>query len=310
MGRGAGSGARPYECSGRRAVSGTATRALTAAVLIPLVVAAVWWGSSALVATLLAVITVMTLREVFATLDPSGSNAGLIWAGLGSVAVVHSQWALAGRLSPGIEPDWWAPWWPELRTLPLELVLTFYLLGVAVILFLPAKNGTERRFLDVATASAVAMLFVALPLSYLVRLHAIEGIGPKLVLFVLAVVWAGDSAAYFAGRSFGRRPLAPAISPRKTWEGAIANLAGSVAVALVFSRWLRLPAPPMYLVNAALLVSVVGQLGDLFESALKRGAGVKDSGSLLPGHGGIWDRIDALIFAAPVVWWYFSLMRF
>mgnify|MGYP003881657643 CR=1 FL=1 len=98
--------------------------------------------------------------------------------------------------------------------------------------------------------------------------------------------------------------MAPRISPKKTWEGAAGNVAGSLLVAAIFSRWLDVGL--IHLLAIALLANVAGQLGDLVESAYKRGAGVKDSGTLLPGHGGMLDRVDALIFAAPVVWAYLS----
>ena len=98
--------------------------------------------------------------------------------------------------------------------------------------------------------------------------------------------------------------MSPRLSPKKTWEGAIANLAGSLLVALVFTRWLDIPTRDV-LVMAA-LANIAGQGGDLLESAYKRSAGVKDSGTILPGHGGMLDRIDALILAAPVVWYYFA----
>ena len=99
--------------------------------------------------------------------------------------------------------------------------------------------------------------------------------------------------------------MAPQLSPKKTWEGAAANLLSSLAVAFVFARWMNVPL--LVLVGGAALGNIAGQVGDLLESAYKRSAGAKDSGGLLPGHGGVLDRIDALILAAPVVWYYFSL---
>jgi phosphatidate cytidylyltransferase len=146
------------------------------------------------------------------------------------------------------------------------------------------------------------LLLVALPLTYTVRLHGIAPDGPILLMFALVITWVGDSAAYFAGRAFGKRPLAPVLSPKKSWEGTIASIIGALVVALVFSRWLTIPLP--HLLAMAAVGNVAGQAGDLLESAYKRSAGVKDSGSLLPGHGGVLDRIDALILAIPVVWYY------
>ena len=139
--------------------------------------------------------------------------------------------------------------------------------------------------------------------------------GPSLVTFLLCVVWAGDIAALYVGRAWGRRKLAPALSPNKTWEGALGSVAGSLLVTggllglahLLTARFdsARLSYSEevwYYWLGLAVAVNVAAQVGDLAESALKRSAGVKDSGALLPGHGGVLDRIDALLLAAPVLW--------
>lgn len=122
-----------------------------------------------------------------------------------------------------------------------------------------------------------------------------------LLFFALALNWAGDSAAYYVGRKLGRHPLAPVLSPKKSWEGALASVAGSVLLGwLYLGRFL--PRLPWWeVIVLAAVGNVAGQFGDLAESAMKRGAGVKDSGSLLPGHGGVLDRLDSSLFALPVV---------
>jgi len=133
------------------------------------------------------------------------------------------------------------------------------------------------------------------------------GDGPWRVVLLMAVIMVADSAAYFAGRAFGRRKMAPSISPAKTWEGAAAGLMGGVLGALAV-RALglhRLPALDAAVLGA--LVAAVGMAGDLAESLLKRWAGVKDSGTLFPGHGGMLDRLDSLLFGAPILYYYFSL---
>jgi phosphatidate cytidylyltransferase len=139
-------------------------------------------------------------------------------------------------------------------------------------------------------------------LTFAVRLHGIPEQGPAILLFVLVITWVGDTAAYFAGRAIGKHKLAPVLSPKKTWEGTVASILGALLVAVVFTRWLTIPLP--HLLAMAAVGNIAGQAGDLLESAYKRSAGVKDSGSLLPGHGGVLDRIDALILAIPVVWYY------
>jgi phosphatidate cytidylyltransferase len=159
--------------------------------------------------------------------------------------------------------------------------------------------------LPAAGISSSALLLVAFPLSFAVRLHGLVGDGPKLLLFALMVTWAGDTVAYFVGRAVGKHPFAPQLSPKKTWEGAVAGFAGSLLVGVACSHWIALSLP--HLLAMAGVGNVAGQLGDLLESAYKRSAGVKDSGTMLPGHGGILDRIDALILAIPVVWYYWIL---
>src|SRR5260370_1435709 len=119
-----------------------------------------------------------------------------------------------------------------------------------------------------------------------------------------AISWIGDSAAYFAGRAIGKHPLALHLSPNKPWEGAAASFLGSVVVAVALTATHLVNIATIHLVGMAVVCNVAGQMGDLLESAYKRSAGVKDSGTLLPGHGGVLDRIDALILAMPVVWYY------
>jgi phosphatidate cytidylyltransferase len=119
-------------------------------------------------------------------------------------------------------------------------------------------------------------------------------------LFV--VIWAGDICAYLVGRPLGRTPFFARISPRKTWEGALAGLAGSLLAAWAYQHWFWKTGDAKTVMLMAVWLAMAGQVGDLVESAIKRGASQKDSGTLLPGHGGFLDRIDSLIFAAPALW--------
>jgi CDP-diglyceride synthetase len=125
--------------------------------------------------------------------------------------------------------------------------------------------------------------------------------GALWVLWLLAMLWLGDSGAYFVGRAIGRRKLAPTLSPTKTVEGSLANLALCVLVG--WQGGVALGLPLGWAIAGGLGVGVLGQLGDLFESALKRAVGVKDFGGILPGHGGVLDRFDSFLFSAPWVWW-------
>lgn len=128
-----------------------------------------------------------------------------------------------------------------------------------------------------------------------------------LVLVLFLMIWGNDVFAYFGGKKFGRNKMAPQISPSKTWEGFIAGIAGAIAGALIaWSLAQSFPLSPAEIIPAALIVSITGPVGDLTESRIKRLAGTKDSSSLLPGHGGLFDRFDAMILTAPVLYFYFS----
>jgi phosphatidate cytidylyltransferase len=176
--------------------------------------------------------------------------------------------------------------------------------GIAValaIMFLPWLCVLAARLpLDQAATAAglmaIALPYFAAPAAAVYLLHRQD---PWLVMLLAAIVVSNDALAFYLGRAFGRRKLAPRVSPKKTWEGAIGGLAGALLPALVW--WLVRDDPAgAALVALAALTAVAAQLGDLAESALKRCVGVKDSGDSLPGHGGVLDRVDALLFAAPV----------
>jgi phosphatidate cytidylyltransferase len=186
-------------------------------------------------------------------------------------------------------------------------------LSLSLLVYCAFRSPVERVMAD-ASASIFCLLYVGLTLIALPALRE-QTNGPSLVAFLLCVVWAGDIFALYIGRAWGRLKLAPALSPNKTWEGTLGSLAGSLLAAggllgleHLFTTqwdkvWLSYPENLWYWMGLAVLVNVAAQVGDLAESALKRSAGVKDSGSLLPGHGGVLDRIDALLFAAPVLWY-------
>jgi len=284
-------------------------RVATALVLIPVVVGLVLFASTAVVAVATAVITVLALWEYFALGEAIGHRAYRVWTIFCSVLFVFS--GLVGVGTGGFlgnRPETWT--FPSL-TIPFNGIfaselLFLFVLGLAVLTLWTRRPLVEA--LPAAGISASAMLLVAFPLSFAVRLHNGPPVwGPRLLLFALVITWAGDTAAYFVGRAMGRHPLAPHISPKKTWEGSVGSMVGSLIVAWGFSYWLRIPLG--HLVAMAVIGNVAGQMGDLMESAYKRSAGVKDSGGLLPGHGGVLDRIDALILCIPVIWYYLVLVN-
>ena len=284
--------------------SGTAARVLTAAVLIPAVAALVWWGPTWLVAALGGLVALLALLEFFSLGAHLNLHAYRLWTSLCALGIFFQQWTASAAQSWQLGRNLRLTQSSRIAELPLELVFFVFLLGCTATIFASQRPLAEAMG-DIGISSA-GLLFIALPLSAVVRIHALDVIGPKLLLFTLVLVWAGDTLAYFVGRSFGRVPMAAQLSPKKTWEGAAANLLGSAIVAVAFFRWLNIDA--FQAVLMACLANIAGQAGDLLKSSYKRGAGVKDSGTLLPGHGGILDRIDALILAAPVVWYYFRFL--
>lgn len=270
-------------------------RVAFAAVAIPLAVGLVWSGGWPL-ALLVSTVAVLGVRELLVIAEASGHaplrSSALLLAG----ALPLLVYATLTMPSVG---TWVATWWP-------------FLLGVGVVIWLGElllQRSPGQRPLAAIGITCFAVAYAgALPAFLLGIRHGVFGsrswAGTALVFFPLVVIWVCDSAAMFAGKAIGGPKLAPVISPGKTRAGGVAGVIGGAAVAPLFVLWLfPLAGVTMALVPAimmALLLSVVGQLGDLAESLFKREAGVKDSSNLIPGHGGVLDRFDALYVALPV----------
>jgi len=282
-------------------------RVLTALVLIPVVVYIVLFTPTWAVALATAVITTLALREYFALGDAIGHRAYRLWTVFSALALVFIQIANSnfGEIGMSHGPCFKGFFSDHPADFLLGDVLFLYVLGLTVLTMFTRRPLVES--LPAAGISSSGLLLVAFPLSLAVRLHGLSQNGPRLLLFALVIIWASDTVAYFAGRAIGKHPLAPHISPKKTWEGSLAGMLGSLLVAYAFHYWLTIPLP--HLLAMAALGNIAGQMGDLLESACKRSAGVKDSGGLLPGHGGVLDRIDALILCIPVIWYYLVLVN-
>jgi phosphatidate cytidylyltransferase len=279
-------------------------RILTAAVLIPVVLVLVFLGPRWQWLFTLAVAAVAALAgwEYLALSRSCGANPPRI----------ATMVALLALFAVDFE-------WPDLTP------ALFGILGLGLLVYCTFFKPVQETIAD-ASASIFCLLYTGLTLIALPALRE-QANGPSLLIFLLFVVWTGDTAAYYAGRAWGRHKMAPSLSPGKTWEGAIASVAGSVVIAAALvslatvmqepsnsaivswlervfpSAVLSYPDEIWYWVGLAAVINVAGQVGDLAESALKRSAGVKDSGNLLPGHGGVLDRIDALLLAGPVLWY-------
>jgi phosphatidate cytidylyltransferase len=257
-------------------------RVITALWGIPLLVVAVWFDEPLPWFTLLAAVwgllaVLEFYRMVALKIQP------LICFGL--------VWTLLFILHPHIDYKSLAP-----------LLLTS---GVVLSLILLVFNPQKRGIFTSWVWTIAGILYVGWLLSYLVALRLEAGRG-WLYLALLAT-FASDTVAFFVGRALGRHRLAPRISPAKTWEGAIAGLFGAIIISLLFTLPTPLQLPLGYgqAILLGVLISVFGQLGDLVESLLKRNSGVKEAGNLMPGHGGLLDRMDSVVFAGVVVYLYY-----
>lgn len=188
--------------------------------------------------------------------------------------------------------------WPGQTLLAVSLLL--------VCAFVAAfRNDELRGVLPQIAATFFGAFYTFAPWRFSIDLRQISH---HLLLFALAINWAGDTAAYYAGRAFGKHKLAPIVSPAKSWEGAAASVLGSVLFGVVYLEYFVKNLSWWQIVILAVAGNIAGQFGDLAESVIKRGAGVKDSGNLLPGHGGMLDRVDSSLFTLPIVYALYLLV--
>ena len=271
-------------------------RIITALVLIPLVIALVFMGPDWLVTLAVCAVALLAAWEYLGIAQGAGAEPSRIPV-LVAIALLFAVSQL----------------WPDKLTVALGA------LSLALFVFCTFWSPIERVLRDSA-AAVFCLVYTGFTLIALPALRGSED-GKSLVLFLLCAVWAGDIVALYVGRSLGRHKLAPKLSPGKTWEGAAGSVAGSLLVTgfLIFLAaelakrdilTIAFPGPVSHWLVLAVIVNVAAQVGDLAESGLKRSAGVKDSGTLLPGHGGVLDRIDALLLAAPVLWYAQVIQHF
>ena len=258
-------------------------RLLTALLLLPLVIGSILLVESPVFAALLGVVVALPAHEVAKLCHLGGTPARLAFV----VAVVAACWLAWRYLSPA-------------HIALLQWTMTLWWLSMTVILLVRHSRLPLVESMRPAMLVLGGVVLVSTWLS-IAMLHASGPRGPALVLFLFILTWVADSGAYFAGRAFGRRKLSPFVSPGKTWAGAGGAVLGALASGVALSlSGLAGDSPPWALLLLSVVVTVAAIGGDLWESRLKREAGVKDSGRLLPGHGGVLDRIDSLLAAAPV----------
>lgn len=255
-------------------------RVLTALLLVPAVFLVSFYAPPLMVWAVLALVALLCLREYFQIAARLGFEPFSV-AGFGGAAVLI--------LAQGLHE--------------LAFLVVFGAVLLALAMF---RAGRLEKTLGSAAATLFGVIYTAGPFALGRELHLASA---HWLFYVLVLNWASDIAAFYGGRAFGRHKLAPLISPNKSWEGAIASaLAAAVAGATYLVHFQPAEMGPVIAVVISLAINVAAQLGDLAESALKRGAQVKDSGGLLPGHGGMLDRVDGLLFSLPACYLILMLL--
>jgi len=261
------------------------TRVLSALVLLPIVVGTVWLLppvatlALALVAAVLAFVEYVAIAAALGAYVPRAVPGAAV---LGACAALGSGWGL------------------------VDVVLMTALITVGALAVASGRPGPE--ILRNSAAALFPIVYIGMPLGALAAVR-VSG-GREAILLMMATIVISDSAQYYTGHAVGRRPLAPSISPKKTQEGAIGGLVFGTLAFVIGARFVFAETPVALLVLVGASIAALGIVGDLFESLLKRSAGVKDSGALIPGHGGVLDRIDSWLFAAPVYYVFVRYLRF
>jgi len=287
-------------------------RVLTAVVLIPIVLLLVLRAPVPVLAFVAGVVSLLAIHEMLKLAE--GYNIRpiyvptYIFVGLFFLLIAVSQ-----GTTPALSTSGFA-----------FIVVCAAMLAPFVFLAIAMRRDELSSAFPAAMVSAFALVYIALPMASLAQLRE-QWQGSFFLLYLLLLVWAGDIFAYFIGKALGTHRMSPRVSPKKTWEGAVASVIASVAVGMLMAHY-AVPISRSLLharlieqrdgvfteprllpiVILSIVLNVAAQLGDLVESLIKRGAGAKDSGAILPGHGGMFDRIDALLFAAPVLWAYMA----
>lgn len=258
-------------------------RVLTAGVLLPVVVLLVRLDPPVYFFALACVVIILALLELYRLAERRGARPQR-WVGVPGALLVASSFLAAG---------------PDLRAVLAACAIASPLAALV------ARQPLQEALMSMSI-TLFGVLFLGLLIGYQVGLRGIDRVGAELVLYLLWVVWTSDAAAYFVGTRFGRRPLAPSVSPNKTLEGTVAGMVAALLAAWVGKLWFMQSLPWRDAAILGLLMGASALAGDLCESLLKRGSEVKDSAALLPGHGGMLDRTDSLLFSAPILYHYWK----
>jgi phosphatidate cytidylyltransferase len=267
------------------------TRVLSGAVLLVLVVSVVWFAPPLVFLAIAELLLVLGCVEYVKIARASGVDVPLVPAV-----------AAAALTCLGVTSTYWIGGMPR-SAAALDIVLMTAFISLSAVTM--ARWRGESDALARAATAVFPSIYLGIPIGALASVHAIYG-RERLFLMMLTVI-VSDTAQYYTGRLFGRTPLAPTISPKKTIEGAVGGFVCGAAIMVVVGGWWMPTAAVAFRALLGAAIVALGIAGDLFESMLKRSAGLKDSSSLIPGHGGILDRIDALLFAAPV---YYIVLKY
>ncbi|MBI4747108.1 MAG: phosphatidate cytidylyltransferase [Acidobacteria bacterium] len=264
-------------------------RVVAGLIALPLLFWSIWLGSPYFFGGLVLVTTLLGLHEFFLLVEKIGFSP-VRPAGFGALLVIEGLFFFN---QPG--SDWF------LITIGTSLTL------MMIWSILTSKTTEDFQKVLVSHATTLfGVLYVGFLASFLIRLKLVSPprIGSQLLSLFFMVIMAGDTFAYFTGRALGRHKLAPTISPGKTIEGSCGGIVGSIGFALLARFWFFPQLPLTHAIALAIVMNIVGQLGDLYESLLKRGSGTKDAAAIIPGHGGLLDRLDSLLFNAPILYYY------
>jgi phosphatidate cytidylyltransferase len=273
-------------------------RVITAAVLVPLVLLLLLKGSYFWIVVATALVAELAAWEYLSIANGQGGDSAA--SGLPRSLVLLAIAALFAGI-------YWSP----------SLALPILGLSSLALLLTCTFRSPVEKVLPHTAYSIFGVLYCGLCIATIPMIWR-RPAGPSLLIFLMCAVWIGDTVALYVGRSLGRNKLAPRLSPNKTWEGSAGSVAGSLLIALVLfylarsipGGLLHYDGPLLWWLALATVLNVMAQIGDLAESAMKRGAGVKDSGAMLPGHGGMLDRIDALLLAAPTLWYALWIQQY
>jgi phosphatidate cytidylyltransferase len=263
-------------------------RVLSAVIFLPILFAALWLGAPVWFSAIAAAGVLLGLYEYYALAKRGGEIQGMTAAAAILAAFYYEQHSLIAII-----------------------IATLVIVELLVQLFSRRNDEDFSEMLPEAATRVFGVLYVAVLGGYIIAIRVIENpipqLAPKLLTLFFIVVFAGDTGAYYTGRTFGRNKLAPRISPGKTVEGLIGGLAGNIVAALIAHFTFFHELEIVHAIPLALVMGTLGVTGDLCESMLKRGARAKDAGHLIPGHGGLLDRLDSMLFNAPLLYYFYLI---